>query len=85
MLVLYVRRCNVPKVEVKPRQKYPWDRWLARKTPVVLVKGRDFDGLARSFVVHARSVARDRGLRLSVNVVEHGNKIIFKVAGKSVR
>lgn len=75
----------MPRVVVLPRQKYDWDRWFARKTPIELTKGVDFSTSARSFVVYARQVARDRGLRISVNVVNQGTTVRLVVAGKSVR
>lgn len=63
--------------KMKTMNKYPWDKWFSRKTPVVLTRGKDYTGKTVGFVIYARQVAKARGYRLTVNVLPNDQGIAF--------
>jgi hypothetical protein len=50
--------------------KYPWDRWMSRKTPLQLTRGVDYCCQPHSMAQQFRNAARDRGLSLSIQINE---------------
>ena len=51
-------------------QKYPWDKWMARKTPLRLTRGVDYDCQPHSMAQQFRNAANRDGLSISVSIDE---------------
>jgi hypothetical protein len=62
--------------------KYPWDTWFSSKVPIVLTRGKEYTVRTRIFVLHARDMAKDRGLRITVNVLPDDKGVAFMVVRK---
>lgn len=66
-------------VRLKGQTYYPWSDWLKiRKTAIELRRGKDFYCKPEAFVIHARTIAKGRGLRIRVKVLEKGNRILVQ-------
>ena len=51
-----------------PTGQYPWDPWLARRTPLRLVRGKHYHCQPHSMSVQVRRAARLRGLVVRVHI-----------------
>lgn len=59
--------------------KYPWREWFAR-TPLVLLRGRDFKGLPHGMARTAIQAAARHGLRVSTMIGE--NTVTVHIRGR---
>lgn len=47
---------------------YPWDKWMNRKTPLKLVRGRDYHCQPHSMAQQCRNAAGRYGVSISVSI-----------------
>ncbi len=53
---------------MKKLTRYPWERWLRRKTKLVLVYGTDYQCQPHSMAQQCRNAATRSGVRLSIHI-----------------
>ena len=51
----------------RSEEKYPWSKWWASRSPVVLLQGKDYTCLSESLRQRIWRVARDARIKVSVS------------------
>lgn len=76
---------NLPPVDLaNVRARFPWKKWFARKT-LVLIRGTHWKGLAGSFTVTIRKAAALHGKRLAIRVLADGEVLHVTVLPASTK